>query len=1113
MKDFIAEYIKKINHLYQSKEATEHSYRLALQKLLEDCTQLDVINEQKRRDCGAPDLTLNIKDKNIPVAYVETKDIGDGDLDGRKKHKKQFDKYKEALDTIVFTDYLDFHLYKEGALLFKVELAYEQNNKIVLDEDAIGKFESLILKLREAHPQTIYQPGKLAIIMANKAKLIAEAVLLDLKDDSEKKGNLWGQFYSFKDVLNKGLKEKEFADLYSQTVAYGLFAARIHDKSKEKFTRLRAAELIPHTNPFLRKIFQQLVAFDVNDSIAWIIDDLVTIFDATNVGKLREKIGKEMSRRDPMIHFYEEFLGCYDPDAKKKNGVYYTPQEVVEFIVRAIDEILKNDFNLPLGLADTSKIDTIVREKEVGKDIAVEHIKHLHRVQILDPATGTGTFLAEVVGRIKEKQQKGMWRAYVDEHLLPRIHGFEFMMAPYTIAHLKLDMMINWWEGEKLSDDHKERLNIYLTNSLDKTDLVVKHNFAQAIAEEANKANHIKHNAPVMVVVGNPPYSGESTNTSAWIMKLMEDYKKEPNTDKKLNEKNSKWINNDYCKFIRMAQDYVERKGEGIVAYICANSFLDNPTFRGMRWHLLKSFDKIYIVNLHGNAKPKPEKCPDGSKDENVFDITVGTSINIFIKNNTTGSGELAEVNYLDLYGLREYKYAYLAQQSIQDIRFSEVEPKAPLYFFVPQNWDNKADYEKGFSLVDLMSLNGTGIVTKRDELCIHITKEEAYTAACDIVNLDKKDFYNKYHLPEDVRDWKYEWALADVKNSGQNMNLVVPINYRLFDKRFIYYSGQSRGFMGWPVERVMRHIATHENIAFVAKKGFPNTNPPIFVSNSISDFRFWSCSGMQGGDYVIPLYLYPEPIMGVEQPRKANLDENIWRTIENWVKYSDAYRPQTAQEQIGELGFDAEPEEPHFLTPEDIFDYIYGVLHSPHYREKYKEFLKVDFPRIPYPKNAEDFEHYKEYGHKLRELHLMHNVPDCLFPYDVPGSDIVEQPHWRDGRVYINNSQYFDKVPEVAWNMFIGGYQPAQKWLKDRKGRTLSTDEKKHYEKIIYVLVETNHIMNSIDDPSVQVEELKQKVHALEHQLQAQHNAEVHYHIEHLDTLHLGDNVDNKFN
>lgn len=1039
MTEHISAYIKEVNQLYQTGVTTEHSFRPALQRLLKECTHLIAINEPTHIACGAPDFTL-LTSSHLAVAYVEAKDLFDNDLDGKKTNKEQFDRYKNALDTIVFTDYLDFHLYADGVLLDCVQLAIVQDDKIMLDESQVDRFTSLIEKLRSAHPQKITSPAKLAKLMAGKARLMADAVKKSLDNDTNKSGSLWHQLLAFKEVLNKDLDPTRFADLYAQTIAYGLFAARIHDTTPLTFSRQEAANLIPHSNPFLRQIFQQLAGYDINDSIAWIVDDLVNIFAATDVKKLRKNFGKEMQRRDPMIHFYEDFLKYYDPTAKKKYGVYYTPQPVVEFIVRAVDDILKTDFALPKGLADTSKVDVTVKEMEEGSDTVVSRVVSKHRVQVLDPATGTGTFLAEVVGRIKEQQQKGVWSSYVDEHMIPRIYGFEYMMAPYTIAHLKLDMLINWWDDEALAATHNNRLQIYLTNSLDQTELTNKHLLAEMIAREANEANNIKHNAPVMVVMGNPPYSGESKNTSDWIMGLMEDYKKEPNTDKRLNEKNPKWINNDYCKFIRMAQEYVDRNKEGVVAYICANSFLDNPTFRGMRWHLLRSFDKIYIINLHGNGKPKPEKCPDGSKDENVFDITVGTSINIFIKTGNKESNELAKIYYSDLYGIRDYKYAYLSQHKLNDIVFSELVPQEPLYFFIPRNTIGEDEYKKGFKIDILMQLYGTGIVTKRDELCVQLNREDAYQAARDIVDLEKDAFYKKYNMPADVRDWRYEWAYKDVKESGLNKKLVVPINYRVFDQRYIYYTGVSRGFMGWPVGRVMSHLTKATNMAFISKKGFPNENPPIFVSNTISDFRFWSCSGMQGGDYSFPLYLYPsESELGFDTERKPNLDETIWRQIND------------------RIGNDA--------LPEDIFDYIYGVLHSPNYREKYKEFLKVDFPRIPYPKNAEEFEHFRNYGHQLRELHLMHNIPASSVTFPELGNMLVEQTaSWEDGKVHINATQYFDNVPREAWEMYIGGYQPAQKWLKDRKGRKLTSDDVEHYCKIISVLMETSRLTKEID-------------------------------------------------
>ncbi|MBR6456246.1 MAG: N-6 DNA methylase, partial [Prevotella sp.] len=375
----ITDYIKEINLLYQTGLTTEHSFRPALQRLLQECTQCTVINEQSHIDCGAPDLTL--LHKEMPIAYVEAKDLEDGDLDGRKKNKEQFNRYKNALETIVFTDYLDFHLYSEGELLMQVQIATTQNSHIVLNDDAVARFESLIQRLKEAKPQRITSSVKLAKLMAGKARLMADAVQKGLSNDVEKKGSLWHQLMAFKEVLNNDLDETRFADLYAQTIAYGLFAARIHDTTPETFTRQEAASLIPHSNPFLRQIFQQLAGYDINDSIAWIVDDLVNIFAVTDVKNLRKNFTKENQHRDPMIHFYEDFLQYYDPASKKKYGVYYTPQPIVEFIVRAVDDLLKEDFGIKNGLADTSKGEYEIEKEDKELNKIVKRVETLHRTQ------------------------------------------------------------------------------------------------------------------------------------------------------------------------------------------------------------------------------------------------------------------------------------------------------------------------------------------------------------------------------------------------------------------------------------------------------------------------------------------------------------------------------------------------------------------------------------------------------------------------------------------------------------------------------------------------------------------------------------------------------------
>ena len=997
MNEFISTYIKEINQLYQTGLTTEHSFRPALQRLLRDCTGCTVINEQSHIDCGAPDLTL--LSKQLPIAYIEAKDLEDGDLDGRKKNKEQFDRYKASLDTIIFTDYLDFHLYEHGEWQQSVRLAEIQGNKIRLSD--ADRFVSLMEHIKNARPQRITSASKLAQLMAGKARLLRDIIEQALIQDGDTPTELRGYMQAFQQVLIHDITPKTFADIYAQTIAYGMFAARLHDESPDDFSRAEAANLIPKTNPFLRKIFQQIAGFDLDERIAWIVDDLVSAFAATDMEKIMQGFGKSTQQTDPMLHFYEDFLFQYDPAAKKQCGVYYTPQPVVEFIVRAVDDILRTEFQLPMGLADTSKVEI---EQEIEQDLKHRKEKKLvHRVQVLDPATGTGTFLAETVRQIKRDLggQMGAWPSYVPEHLLPRLHGFELMMAPYTIAHLKLDM--------EIGIPAQQRLKVFLTNSLEEADKEAGTLFGNYLAQEANEASHIKQSAPVMIVMGNPPYSGESQNKSEWIMKLMEDYKKEPGGVSPLKERNPKWINDDYCKFIRLGQYYVDRNKEGVLAYICNNGFLDNPTFRGMRWNLLCSFDKIYIINLHGNSKKK-ETTPEGGKDENVFDIMVGTSINIFVKTGKKKKGELADVYYADQYGLRENKYEYLSTNNYSSVTFQKIEYKEPYYFLIPKNTEGEDEYNNGFKIDELCKIVSAGVVTANDKLLINTNKDDLYT------NIESK----------------YEHV---------ETSLVQKISYRPFDEQFVYYDPSK---LERPREKVMKHFGNNENLGICLCKQYKvgNNYQHVLITDGIIESGFVSNKTAEITS-VFPLYLYPEE-GSIDTSRRPNLDEKIWAQI------------NTA------IGKEA--------TPEDIFDYIYGVLHSPVYRAKYKEFLKVDFPRIPYPKDQTEFDHFRSFGYQLRELHLMHNVPDSPVSFPNAGSMQVDYLRWEwnkddgySGNIWINETQCFEGVPTEAWEFYIGGYQPAQKWLKDRKGRTLSFDDIEHYRKIISVLIETKAIMDKI--------------------------------------------------
>ena len=1023
----LKEYISTVNQKYRAGNATEHTYRGALEQLMQTLLpKLRIVNEPKREKCGAPDYIASRKD-GMPVFYIEAKDIGDNDLDGRNPHghKEQFTRYKQALDYIIFTDYLDFHLYEHGEFIDSVRIAEVKGDRIVAIKENEEKFLNLIEHVGNNAIQRITSATRLAKLMAGKARLLENIIEQAMNDDTDSYANknLHGQYQAFKDVLIQELKPSDFADIYAQTIAYGMFAARLHDDTPEDFSREEAAKLIPKTNPFLRQIFNNLAGNDLDERIAWVVDDLVTVFQATDLKKIMASYVRDKLHHDPMIHFYEDFLAEYNPKLRKSKGVWYTPQPVVGFIVRAVDEILQKEFNLPEGLADYSMIEKNVAVEQSHDGRTTDGMKHamkrFHRVQILDPATGTGTFLAEVVNQIYDRyrDQQGIWQQYVEQHLLPRLHGFEILMASYAVAHLKLDMLLGETGYHHNSD---KRLQVYLTNSLEESNNEPRTLFAQWLSLEATEANVIKRDCPVMVVIGNPPYSGESQNKGKWIMSLMEDYKKEPGSKTPLNERNPKWLNDDYVKFIRLAQHYIEKKGEGIIGFINPHGYLDNPTFRGMRWSLLKTFDIIYTIDLHGNSKKK-ETCPDGSKDENVFDIMQGVSINLFVKTGKKGKEEIGKVYHKDLYGLRQQKYDFLDGATLENVGYEEMKPMAPMYFFVPKNFDLQEEYDKGFKVDELFNVSSVSVVTAKDAI---------------LVDMNENNLFAKVKL---------EYGSAD-------SSLIKRYNYRPFDDRFVYYDVQK---IERPRETTMRQMV-HQNIALLTCRQLAgNEWKHVSVADGIVDDCRVSSKTKERG-YVFPLYVYKEN-MGKEECI-VNFNTEMYEKIAKGLNYYACAESNVLIDPISDYN--------GVLYPQALFDYIYAVLHSPSYRERYKEFLKIDFPRIPYPTDWEKFRDLAELGEELRLLHLMEDMPSKTgITFPVAGSLQVDCYRWQDNRVYINAEQYFDGVPESAWNFFIGGYQPAQKWLKDRKGMTLSFEDVKHYERIIYVLQQTKRIMQEIDN------------------------------------------------
>ncbi|MFZ3053111.1 MAG: type ISP restriction/modification enzyme [Sulfuricurvum sp.] len=1048
----ITTYLDNINQRYRLGNATEHTFRGDLQHLIEALVpDIRATNEPKRISCGAPDYILTRKE--IPVGFIEAKDIGDRDLSGVKKtgNKEQFDRYKASLNNLIFTDYLDFHLYIDGLFITKISIAEIQNGTIVPLPQNFTVFTNLIKDFCTHISQTIKSPKKLAEMMAGKARLLSDVIEQALTSDEthNEDSTLKEQMNAFREILIHDITPKGFADVYAQTIAYGMFAARLHDATLPTFSRQEAAELIPKSNPFLRKLFGYIAGPDIDDRIRWIVDSLVEIFLACNVEQILKNYGKTTKMEDPIIHFYETFLSEYDPKLRKARGVWYTPAPVVNFIVRAVDEILKTEFDCLQGLADNSK--TTIKTAQQGTKKIVE--QEVHRVQILDPATGTGTFLAEVVKHVHEKfaGQQGIWSNYVESHLLPRLNGFELLMVSYAMAHLQMDLLLTS-TGYKPTRD--QRLKIYLTNSLEEYHPDTGTLFASWLSTEANEANHIKRDTPVMCVMGNPPYSGESANKGEWIMSLMDDYKKEPGGKEKLKERNPKWINDDYVKFLRYGQHFIEKNGEGILAFINPHGFLDNPTFRGMRWNLLKTYDKIYTIDLHGNSKKK-ETCPDGTPDINVFDIMQGVAITVFVKTGKKKTNELGKVFHYDLYGKREFKYDFLIENSLKTIPYKELPNIAPNYFFVSKDFEEQNVYDEGFAVNELFTLNSIGIVTARDAFTIQDTKQAVEKTIEEFLNLDDESARIRFKLGVDVRDWQVNFARKDLQNFYPDKGSFVKISYRPFDDKWTYFTGKSKGFHCYPRNDVMQHFLKGENIGLVTARQSVGDWQYIFCTKLINEFNLTGTAGRFGSGNTFPLYLYPDE-KSLDTERKPNLNGEIVEKI---------------AEKLGLVFVNEKSGDAGTFAPIDILDYIYAVLHSPTYRETYKEFLKIDFPRVPYPKDAVSFWQLVKLGGEICQIHLLESpvVENYITGYPIGGDNVVGKIRYDEGKVYINETQYFDHVPEVAWSFYIGGYQPAQKWLKDRKERTLGFEDILHYQKIIVALSETDRIMKEIDTITIQ--------------------------------------------
>lgn len=1062
--NIIRPYLRSISDTRATGHATEHSYRPALKSLIETLggDGMRAHNEPSHVECGAPDFIA--EQKGVPIGHIECKDVGTNlDTAGESN---QLQRYCESLPNLILTDYLEFRWYVDGSLRKSAHLGRMQGQDgITHNYSGTQQVAALLDAFFTADVPTINNPRDLARRMAAKARLLRDGVTRILRQENSS-GPLTDLLNAYRDVLIRDLSSDDFADLQAQTAAYGLFAARCrHDSDSGTFTRQSA--IFAETTPFLQDVFGRIAGPGIDQRIAWIVDDLAQLLDRAEMSTILADFGSRIAEKDPVVHFYEDFLAAYDPDLREVRGVYYTPEPVVSYIVRSVNRLLQIRFGLTDGLADTGKIKT---------STPVNKQEESPRVLILDPAAGTGTFLRGVVASIQatieSKGFSGVWPNYIRDHLLPRIFGFELLMAPYAICHLMLTFEIAGAESG-FTMPYGERLNVFLTNTLEEAHEVKSGQFllfAHEIAREASSADAVKRDKPVMVILGNPPYSGHSANKGSWISNLLRGTDGVEVTDsyfhvdgQPLGEQNSKWLNDDYVKFIRYAQRRIERTGEGVLGFVTNHSYLDNPTFRGMRQSLMNTFDEIYLLDLHGNSKKK-ERTPAGGKDENVFDIQLGVAIGLFVKKED-GADAPARVFHSDLWGERDVgpnggKYGWLTTNDVESTNWSEITPKSPHYLFVPRDETFAEEYEMGWLMTEVFPINSVGIVSARDKLAIQWTSNEMKQVAAHFSELLEDDARERYHLKKDVQDWKLAWAQADVRSHPDVDVHTVPILYRPFDRRWTYFTGQSRGFICRPRTKVMRHMLAGPNLGLCIGRAGKVTGSMTwdicFVSATPSDFNLFR----RGGNCLFPLYTYPTD--STEEPEQLGLgcQPNISKELVEIVSTSLGLKFRSKgsgdlQESFG---------------PEDVFYYFYAVLHSPEYRRRYAEFLNSDFPRVPLTQNLSMFTALVESGNHLATLHLMESETDDtpIFPemgdnrvtkisYVSPDSD-------RKGRVFINSNQYFDGVSLETWTFSIGGYHPCEKWLKDRRRRTLQYDDIIHYCRICSAIAETTRIMVCID-------------------------------------------------
>ena len=1001
-------YLDALGNTLRLGNATEPSYYPHLQAFLQAlASDITATTNPKRIACGAPDFAISRSNGHGPVTsgYIEAKEPGVS-LDSIEQ-SDQLQRYL-TLPNLLLTDFLTFRWYVNGELRQEVQLGQlASGGRLRPARVAEREQAAELLHAFLAHaPEPVNDARELAERLARLTHLIRGVIVQSLAGD-DASDLLRDLRQAFEQTLVPDQTPAEFADMFAQTLAYGLFAARCNHTAATPFQRLSAAAEIPKTNPFLRRLFDTITGPDLDDEpYAGFVDDLAQLLAHTDMETVLRDFGRRTKREDPVIHFYETFLAAYDAKLRKVRGVYYTPEPVVSYIVRSVDHLLKTRFGCPAGLADTART-------EDGQP----------RVLVLDPACGTGTFLYAVVDHIRDtfRQQRnaGMWSGFMHEHLLPRLFGFELLMGAYAVAHFKLGMQLaaqdlpaderDTWAYDFTSDD---RLGVYLTNTLEeavrRSDMLM----ARYISDEANAAVRVKRDLPIMVVLGNPPYAGHSANTSwrmervgrpgtrqrmrrvrTWIGDQLQTYRKVDG--KPLGERNPKWLQDDYVKFIRFGQWRIEQTGAGVLAFITNHGYLDNPTFRGMRQQLMQTFTDIYVLDLHGNAR-KREQAPDGGPDANVFDIEQGVAIGLFVK--APGQEGPARVHHTELWGEREGKYDCLDQSDIETTDWTTLAPQSPFYLFVPQNVDLRAEYERGWKITDAMPVNVLGFQSHRDKFAIAFddTTMQARIADLRDVTRTDNDLRDTYGL-RDNNGWQLPVARRRLQSANNWQQWVTRCLYRPFDWRSCYFSTIA---MDRPRPELQRHMLQPNLSLNTVRQTRMRLWAHAVVANAPTPAVFVE---IKDGSSAFPLYLYPEPDEREDGQRRFIKEET--GRYGRRPNFSPVFVQDVCDRLNGQWLADGRPEheppsldDPFEITPEDLFHYIYAVLHAPTYRSRYAEFLRLDFPRVPLTSNRALFRTLAAKGEQLVTLHLLEApaLANSTVQYPEPGEDVVERGHPR---------------------------------------------------------------------------------------------------------------------